>query len=184
IRMLIDQYDLSVVRIMEEVRTWGYTGSYTILKDYCRTLRKERAIKAVYRFETEPGKQAQVDFGSFGRIEMDGRSRKLYGFSYVLGYSRYRYVEFTTDIRTENLIKLHMNAFLYTGGTPKEILYDNMKQVVLDRKLKASESKFNSLFLQFADHYGFLVTLCYPNRPQTKGKVENSIKLINKFRNQ
>lgn len=97
-----------------------------------------------------------------------------------MGYSRYRYAEFTTDMRTENLIKLHMNAFLYTGGTTTEILYDNMKQVVLDRKLKAKESKFNSLFSQFSEHYGFLVTLCYPNRPQTKGKVENSIKFTKK----
>ena len=178
IRELIDRYNLSAVRILEEIRKWGYKGSYTILKDYCRTLRKERSIKAVYRFETEPGKQAQVDLGHFGYIDMDGKPGKLYAFSYVLGYSRYKYVEFTTDISTQSLIKLHMNAFLYTGGVTKEILYDNMKQVVLNRKLKARESRFNSLLLQFADHYGFLVTLCYPNRPQTKGKVENSIKFI------
>ncbi len=65
IKMLIDKYNLSAVRILEEIRKWGYDGSMTILKDYCRTIRKERSIKAVYRFETEPGKQAQVDFGSF-----------------------------------------------------------------------------------------------------------------------
>ena len=111
-------------------------------------------------------------------MEMEGRSRKLYCFSYVLGYSRLRYAEFTTDIRTHNLIKLHLNAFLYTGGTTSEILYDNLKQVVLERKIKASESTFNSIFLQFSGHYGFTVRLCYPNRPQTKGKVENSIKFI------
>jgi len=53
-----------------------------------------------------------------------------------------------------------------------------MKQVVIERKIGASESKFNSLFLQFSQHYGFDVKLCYPHRPQTKGKVENSIKFI------
>jgi len=62
IKVLIDKYDLSAVRILEEIRKWGYNGSYTILKEYCRTLRKERSIKAVYRFETDPGKQAQVHF--------------------------------------------------------------------------------------------------------------------------
>ena len=90
IKELIDKYDLSAVRILEEIRKWGYNGSYTILKEYCGTLRKERSIKAVYRFETDPGKQAQVDFGSFGAVEEDGVSRKLYCFSYVLGYSRMR----------------------------------------------------------------------------------------------
>jgi transposase len=59
----------------------------------------------VIRFETEPGRQAQVDFGSFGNIEIDGKMKKLYAFSYILGYSRYRYVEFTTDISTESVIK-------------------------------------------------------------------------------
>ena len=136
IKMLIDKYNLSAVRILEEVRRWGYDGSITILKDYCRTLRKGRSIKAVYRFETEPGRQSQVDFGHFGTIEVDGRNRKLYCFSYILGYSRLRYVEFITDIRTQSLIKLHLNAFRYTGGIPSEILYDNLKQVVLERRIR------------------------------------------------
>jgi len=178
IKELIDKYNLSSVRILEEIRKWGYQGSSTILKEYCRTLRKEKSIKAVYRFETAPGKQAQVDFGSFGAVEEDGVSRKLYCFSYVLGYSRMRYAEFTTNISVQNLIRMHLNAFIHTGGIPSEILYDNMKQVVIERKIGASESKFNSLFLQFSQHYGFDVKLCYPHRPQTKGKVENSIKFI------
>jgi transposase len=38
---------------------------------------------------------------------------------------------------------MHMNAFRYTGGIPSEILFDNMKQIVIDRKIKASESRFN-----------------------------------------
>ena len=178
IKMLIDKYNLSAVRILEEIRRWGYTGSMTILKEYCRTLRKGRSIKAVYRFETEPGRQSQVDFGSFGTIEVDGRHRKLYCFSYILGYSRLRYVEFITDIRTQSLIKLHLDAFRYTGGITSEILYDNLKQVVLERRIRAKESTFNADFMMFSDHYGFTVRLCYPNRPQTKGKVENSIKFI------
>lgn len=72
-----------------------------------------------------------MDFGSFGTIEVDGRNRRLYAFSYVLGYSRMRYVEFITDVRTQSLIKLHINAFRYMGGITSEVLYDNMKQVVL-----------------------------------------------------
>ena len=174
----IDRYNLSAVRILDEIRKKGYTGKYTILKDYCHTLRKDRAIKAVIRFETEPGRQAQVDFGEFGYIEMDGVWKKLYAFSYILGYSRYRYVEFTVDISTQNLIKLHLNAFRYTGGIPSEILYDNMKQIVIERRIKASESRFNEAFIQLSQYYAFVVRLCYPYRPQTKGKTERNIGYI------
>lgn len=83
----------------------------------------------------------------------------------MLGYSRLRYVEFTTDISTQSLIRFHLNAFRYTGGMPSEILFDNMKQVVLERKKSVKESTFNSDFMRFSDHYGFAVRFCYPNRP-------------------
>ena len=72
IRALIDEHNLSGVRILEEIRKSGYNGGYTILKDYCHDIRKDRRIQAVYRYETEPGKQSQVDFGEFGYIDMEG----------------------------------------------------------------------------------------------------------------
>ena len=65
IRALIEKHNLSAVRILEEIRKMGYDGGYTILKDYCHDLRKDRRIQAVYRYETDPGKQSQVDFGEF-----------------------------------------------------------------------------------------------------------------------
>ena len=174
----IDRYNLSAVRIYEELKEKGYPGSYTTVKRICRELRKDRRIQAVYRYETEPGKQSQVDFGEFGYIEIDGKSRKLYAFSMILGYSRMRYVEFTTDISTENVIKMHLNAFSFYGGFTDTILYDNMKQVVIDRKIKASESTFNKKFMDFAEYYGIVIRLCYPYRPETKGKIESTIKYL------
>lgn len=53
-----------------------------------------------------------------------------------------------------------------------------MKQVVTDRKINASESTFNTKFMEFADYYGIVVRLCYPYRSQTKGKIENTIKYL------
>ena len=53
-----------------------------------------------------------------------------------------------------------------------------MKQVVIDRKIKASESTFNWKFMDFAEYYGIVIRLCYPYRPQTKGKIESTIKYL------
>ena len=178
VRGRIDKHNLSAVRIYEEIREKGYPGSYTTVKRLCRELRKDRRIQAVYRYETDPGKQSQVDFGDFGYIDIDGKHRKLYAFSMILGYSRLRYVEFTTDISTENVIKMHLNAFSFYGGFTDTILYDNMKQVVIDRKIRASESTFNEKFMDFAEYYGIVIRLCYPYRPETKGKIENTIKYL------
>ena len=178
VRGRIDKHNLSAVRIYEEIREKGYPGSYTTVKRLCRVIRKNRRIQAVYRYETDPGKQSQVDFGDFGYIDIDGKHRKLYAFSMILGYSRMRYVEFTTDISTENVIRMHLNAFSFYGGFTDTILYDNMKQIVIDRKIKASESRFNQKFMDFAEYYGIVIRLCYPYRPETKGKIENTIKYL------
>ena len=178
IKDMIDRHNLSAIRILEEIRRLGYDGGYTILKDYCARVRKDRMIPAVYRYETDPGKQSQVDFGEFGYIEIDGKRKKLYAFSMILGYSRMRYAEFTTDITTENVINMHINAFRYFGGFTDTILYDNTKQVVLERKIKASESRFNQKFRDFAEYYGIVIRLCYPYRAQTKGKIESTIKYV------
>ncbi len=178
LRELFDRHNLSAVRIYEELRKKGFQGSYSLVKQYSRPMRNDRKILAVYRYETDPGKQSQVDFGEFGYMEIDGKRRKLYAFSIIPGYSRMRYVEYTTDISTRNVIRMHLNAFRYFGGYTDTILYDNMKQVVLDRKLKASDSTFNGEFMSFSEYYGIIVRLCYPYRAQTKGKIENTIKYL------
>jgi transposase len=108
---------------------------------------------------------------------MWGKAGKTIGILVYPWYGGERYVEFTVDIGTQSLERLHMNAFRYTGGIPSECLYDNLKQVVLYRK-KASESRFNPEFMRCSEYYGFNVRLCWPYRPQTKGKVENSIRYI------
>ncbi len=178
VRERIEGYNLSGVRILEEIRTKGYTGGYTTVKEYCQTLRNDTKVKAVWRFETKPGEQMQVDYGSFGTIEVDGAMKKLYCFAAMLGYSRTCYIEFSADIGTAALITQHMNAFGYFGGYTGAILYDNMKQVVLDRKVKASESTFNPLFMDFLEFHGIWPRLCHPYRPQTKGKIENTVKFV------
>jgi transposase len=89
----------------------------------------------VLRYETKPGVQAQVDWGELGTIEVDGTLKKLFCFNMILGYSRMRYVEFTLNIDTPTLIQCHLDAFEYFGGFIQEILYDNMKQVVIKRAL-------------------------------------------------
>lgn len=177
IRQRLEDYPLSAVRILEEIKDMGYSGSYTIVKDYVRTIKRSKGIPAEYRYETGPGVQSQVDWGEVDRIIVDGRTRKLYCFSMILGYSRTRYVEFTLDLRTETFIQAHVNAFQYFGGITKEILYDNTKNVVLKRALKSNDSQWNPMFEDFFRYYGFIPRLCKPGKEgaKTKGKIERVI---------
>ena len=162
-------------RLYREIQEMGFTGKYTIVKDYVRKVRPEYGVAAVLRYETKPGVQSQVDWSEFGRVEIDGQTRKLYCFNMILGYSRMRYIEFTLSIDVTTFIRCHMNAFRYFGGCTDEILYDNMKQVVIHRALKSSDSTWHSKYEDFYKYCGFIPRLCRPYRPQTKGKIENTI---------
>jgi transposase len=169
---------LTASRIYREIRDMGFTGKYTIVKDFIRKVRPPKSVLAVYRFETEPGRQAQADWAECGRIEIDGKVQKLYCFNMVLGYSRMTYAEFTLSIDTPTLIQCHLNAFDFFGGYPEEILYDNMKQIVIKRTMRSSDSEWNTQFEQFFMHYGFAPRLHRPYRPQTKGKIENTVGFV------
>jgi transposase len=178
LRTRLDRAPFSAVRLFEEVKQQGYFGKLTGIKDFVREIKRGHILRAVMRFETLPGQQAQVDWGEFGTIMENGVEKKLYCFFMILGYSRTRFVQFTTNTALPVFFACHMNAFQYLGGVPKEILYDNLKQVVLKRLFKAKESTMNKRFMDFAGHYGFAPILCRPYRPQTKGKVENTVKYV------
>ena len=155
--------------------------SYTPVQKYVKNVKKDFNKSATVRFETLPGEQGQVDWGFFENykvIDEFGIERKLYCFLMILGYSRMRYIEFVTDMTTETLIKCHINAFHYFKGYPSEILYDNMKQVVIKRMLKQSDSTLNKTFEDFAGFYKFKPILCRPYRGQTKGKVERTVQYV------
>jgi transposase len=166
----LKEFPLSASRIYREILEMGFTGKYTIVKDFVHEVRPKIGVPAIYRYETKPGIQAQVDWAECGYIEIDGEKRKLYCFTMVLGYSRMRYAEFTLRIDVFTLIQCHINAFGYFGGYPQELLYDNITQIVKKRAKKSSDSTWNSHYQDFFEHYGFIPRLCRPYRPPDQGE--------------
>jgi transposase len=176
----LEEAPYSAARILDKVQEMGSDSKYTIVKQYVSSKKGELNQKATLRFETMPGLQGQVDWANFENYKVieSGEEKKLYCFLMILGYSRMRYIEFVTDMTTTTLIRCHINAFRYFGGYPEEILYDNMKQVVIKRLLKQEDSTLNSQFEDFAGFYGFKPILCRPYRGQTKGKVERTVSYV------
>jgi transposase len=175
----------NAVVLLRELKERGYPGSYTAVKDFVRPKRRQARTVAVCRFETPPGRQAQVDWSDLGDlIEAAGTRRKLYGFVMTLGYSRAMFCDIATDQKLPNFLRMHEAAFAYLGGVPQEILYDNTKTVVLktltDGVDARGEVRLHPTFADFAAYWGFVPRLCRPYRPQTKGKVENGIGYVRK----
>jgi len=159
--------------LLERLRKQGYTGGISILRDYAAAVTRRITKAAVVRFETEPGRQAQVDWKEFGKRVIDGKETKLYAFVMVLGYSRKPFVRFTTSMNQATLLACHVLAFLWFGGVPFEILYDNMRAAFApDADGRWQPTK---RLLALAAHYGFSPKRCRIRRPETKGKVERAI---------
>jgi transposase len=165
---------LAATTLLRELRGRGYTGGITILREHLARLRPAVSPGPVVRFETEPGRQMQVDWAVIRR-----GAEPLSVFVAVLGHSRAAYAEFVTDERLESLLACHEAAFASFGGTPREALYDNMRTVVVGRDAYGpGEHRLQPAFRDFARHHGFLPRLCRPYRAATKGKVERFIRYL------
>ena len=159
-------------KLLDEIRGRGYDGGYSQLKLAVVSWREEGRERAFVRFETEPGEQSQMDWGHFG----NWGGRRLYGFALTLCYSRLRYVEFTQSQEIHHLLACMVHAFRYFGGVTESVLTDRMKTVLLDET--GGELHFNKKFLEFAAYYGFVPRVCRPYRPETKGKIESTIRFV------
>jgi transposase len=166
--------ELSAVRLFDEVRAAGYPGGITQVRDYVARVRPRPEPEPLVRFETAPGHQAQVDFAEF-RLPWG----KRYALVVVLGYSRLLWLKFYPQQTLATVIAGLEEAFAYIGGVPTELLFDQMKAVIVeDQRLDGGKLLENPEFLRFAAHWGFRVRACRPYRAKTKGKVERPIRYL------
>jgi transposase len=100
------------------------------VKEYLEPKREESRTAAVRRFETPPGRQAQVDWAHLGTLAIDGEEYRLSGFTFTLGYSRMMMAEAALDQKLGTLLRMHEEAFRQLGGVREEILYDRMKTAI------------------------------------------------------
>jgi transposase len=168
--------ELSAVRLFEEVKAAGYGGSLTQLKVYVQRVRPTPAVDPVVRFETPPGRQGQVDFAEF-RFPWGKRFALLV----VLGYSRLLWLRFYRQQTMPVLFEGLETAFRFFGGAPRELLFDQLKAVVIeDQRAGGGRVIENPEFLRFAAHWGFRIRACRPYRARTKGKVERPVSYVRK----
>lgn len=157
-----------LARLREEV---GFTGSYSALWRFVHALEPPTPT-AYLRIETEPGAEAQVDFGSAGRLRDpgDGLAKKAWLFVMTLSWSRHQYVEFVFDQAVATWLRCHRHAFEWFGGVPRRIVLDNLKAAIV--RATWHDPVVQRAYRECAEHYGFLIAPCRPATPQHKGKVE------------
>jgi transposase len=173
---LLAQNVWNVMVILREIQQLGYTGGHTMLRLYVHPKRLLRPRPVTVRFETEPGRQLQSDWGEV-EAEVAGERVTIHFIVSELGYSRRFHFWCTEREDAEHTYEGLIRAFEYLGGVSQEVLVDNQKSAVL-LPSNAGAPTFNERFVDLASHYGFVPRACRPYRARTKGKDERMVRYI------
>jgi len=171
-----DHPRLRATRILEMIRQRGYAGSVWPLRRLVRRIHPDGSREAFFRLTMLPGEQGQVDWGHFGSIMTERTKRPLSCFVMVLSYSRAIFARFVLDQTLESFVRCHALAFEAFGGTPRQLLYDNLKTAVLERT--ADVIRFHPTLLDLAGYYHFAPTPVARARGNEKGRVERAIRYL------
>jgi transposase len=172
---------LSVQRIFEDLREIGFEGSYQSVRRFVEKADRAQGQGAplrVWRIETRPGEEAQVDFckGPLLKDPHTGRNRQTWVFRMVLSFSRKGYSEAVYRQDGETFIRVMENAFRSLGGVPLLMRVDNLKAAV--KQADWMDPQISPKFAEFCRHYRVDIVPCRPYHPQHKGKVERNIAYV------
>ena len=173
--------ELTVTRILREIRELGYSGGRSILSEHVRTLKAKlspgtnKTVKR--RFETRPGEEMQIDWSPY-RIPIAGRLITVHALGCLLCASRKLWVYFFRNERQPTLLEGLARAFEYFEGCTLRVVLDNMATAVLGRWAPGRKPIWHPRFLDFARHYGFEPFACAVRDPDRKGKKEKSFRLL------
>ena len=157
-------------------RELGIEVSLRTVQRAVEPLRGELRAEAVatVRYETAPGQQLQIDFGST-TVQLGQDTQRVHLFVATLGYSRRCYVAVFLHERQSAWLQGLEGAFRHFGGVPHEVLIDNAKALVDEHNVKTREVKFNDRFHAFCRYWGVTPRACAPYRARTKGKDERGV---------
>jgi len=121
--------------LLRVVRAAGYAGSARTLRRAVREARAEWRVRRrrVYRpWDSAPGDVLIVDWAHVGTVQTAAGPRPLSAFCAVLGWSRYRYVRFTTSQRFTVLATGLAGCFEHLGGVPARVLFDYVARNIIE----------------------------------------------------
>lgn len=178
IKAIVDQYpNLSAVRILEKISASddqqpGYAGGITQLRNYLRSIRPQ-AGRVYQDIVYTPGEAVQIDWGDVGSIKINNTVRRISVFVGVLCYSRILYIEFTLSQRKAEFYRCLDNALQFFGGSPRKVVFDNLKAAVLSGS--GRQATLHPEFLALCGHYCIEPIACAARDPESKGMVESNV---------
>jgi transposase len=165
------------VRIHEEIAHGldGYAGSACTVRRYLRKVRPARG-RVYQEVEYEPGQAIQVDWGSRSTVQVGATTRKVSVFVAVLCYSRLNYIEFTLSQRKAEFYRGIVNALNFFGGSPRALIFDNLKAGVINGSGRAA--CFHPEFLAPCGYFCLQPIACERRDPESKGYTSSCTSFV------
>ena len=124
----------------------------------------------------EPAQAMQVDWGECGRVQVGTTTRKVSVFVAVLCYSRLMFIEFTLSQHKAEFYRSLVHALEFFGGSPRAVIFDNLKAAVLNGSGRAA--CFHPEFLALCGTYCLQPIACERRDPESKGIVEGGVRYV------
>jgi transposase len=175
---LIAKYpNLTATRVLEKISREpdGYRGSVYLVRRYLRQARPARG-RVYQEVFYEPGEAMQVDWGNCGPLKIGSTSRRVSVFVAVLCYSRMIYIEFTLSQQKAEFYRALAHALEFFDGSPRKIIFDNLKAAVLNGS--GRHACLHPEFLALCGHFCMQPIACERRDPESKGIVEASVRYI------
>jgi len=164
---------LSVRQIHGLLRDAGYDIGLTTVTVKLQEKRR-KVEEAFIRQEYDFGDRLEYDFGEV-KLVINGVVGKYYLAVFGAPRSSFRWAYLYNNQKKDVFLDSHVRFFELVGGSYRECVYDNMKNVVT-RFIGKNEKVLNADLLAMSTYYGFSpnVTNCFSGNE--KGYVESSVK--------
>jgi len=169
---------LTKIQIHEVLSKEGYNVSYTVVRCEINTWRSKHG-ECFVRQQYVYGDRLEYDFGEYKAIILDEgpHAQKFYLAVMVSPAGKHRWAYVYDNCKKEVFLDSQVRFFHQFGGIWREMVYDNMKNVVT-KFIGLNEKELNPDLINLSLYYGFKinVTNCYSGNE--KGSVEGGVKFI------
>ena len=166
---------LTKLQIYELLKKQGFDISYSSVANEIAKIKnsgKECFIRQDYEF----GDRLEYDFGEV-KLVINGITRKYYIAVLSSPAGNFRWCYLYDNCKKEIFLDSHVRFFKMLGGVYKEIVYDNMRNVVT-KFIGKNEKELNEDLVKMSIYYGFEINVTNAFSGNEKGYVEGSVKYL------
>ena len=149
-------------------------GIVTINLELARLRKRQKEVYICQQYEL--GDRLEYDFGE---VFLDrGEGVKTYHMAVLSSPAGgFRWLYLYTNQKKAVFQDSHVRFFEMTGGSHREVVYDNMRNVV-SKFIGKNEKELNEELLKMSLYYGFRINVTNCFKGNEKGHVEGSVKIL------